>query len=145
MTLIDANLLVYAYDSSSPRHEAAKDWIEERFSNPEPVRIAWTTVLAFVRITTNPNLLERPLSIDEAAEVVDEWLTLPQVRLAHPGPDHWPLLRRLLADGQAVAGLAMDAHLAALAIGLGAQLHSTDRDFTRFEGLRWSNPLESRD
>jgi predicted nucleic acid-binding protein len=49
-----------------------------------------------------------------------------------------------LTDGQAIANLVTDAHLAALAIEHGCELISTDSDFARFPKLKWKNPLASR-
>jgi predicted nucleic acid-binding protein len=47
----------------------------------------------------------------------------------------------MLTDGQAVANLVTDAHLAALAIEHGCELASTDAGFARFPTLKWRNPL----
>jgi toxin-antitoxin system PIN domain toxin len=140
MILIDANLLIYAYDSGSENHEAARQWLEHTFSAPEPIRLAWVTLLAFLRITTNPRL-GRPLALAEAVSIVDDWLERPNVGLLAPGERHWEILRTLTPKSQARGNLVMDAHLAALAIEHGATLHTTDRDFSRFAGLRFSNPI----
>lgn len=141
MILVDANLLLYAYDSGSEHHAVARRWIEEAFSAPQPVRLAWVTVLAFLRITTNPRLRAQPFTPAEAVSIVDEWLSLPNVAILKPGERHWSILRGLLPESQARGPLAMDAHLAALAIEHGATLCTTDRDFTRFAALRVANPL----
>jgi len=142
MILIDANVLLYAYDPSSPHHEAARDWLEAAFSEPEPVGLAWMTVLAFLRIGTSPRPLENPLSVDEATAIVAEWLERPTVALLNPGERHWTTLCEVLAKGQAHGPLIMDAHLAALAIEHGATLATCDRDFARFPGLKFFNPLD---
>ncbi len=141
MILIDANLLLYAYDPSSPHHEAGRGWLETTFSRQEPVGLAWTTVLAFLRISTSPRPLEHPLSTLEAVAIVSEWLDRPMVTLLSPGEAHWEVLRRFLTEGQAPGLLVMDAHLAALTIEHGATLATTDKDFARFPGLRLLNPL----
>jgi toxin-antitoxin system PIN domain toxin len=141
MILIDANVLIYAYDSSSPFHGPARRWLEEVLSRPEPVRLAWVSILAFLRITTHPRVFEKPLSIDEAVSIVDSWLGQPPVAVLEPGSRYWPILRQLLPAAQARGPLVMDGQLAALAIEHGATLCSTDLDFTRFEGLRLENPL----
>ena len=141
MILIDANLLIYAYNSGSREHDRARPWLEGVLSRPEPVGLAWLTILAFIRITTTHRLLARPFSLEEVISVVDEWLGLPQVALLDPGPRHWEILRGLVASAQARGSLAMDAELAALSIEHGATLCTTDRDFSRFEGLRFVNPL----
>ena len=71
----------------------------------------------------------------------------PTVRLAGgrfvvvPGERRWSFLRSLLSESGVAGNLTTDAHLAAIAIGHGAELESADGDFARFRGLRWSNPL----
>jgi toxin-antitoxin system PIN domain toxin len=143
MTLIDANILLYAYDRSSSHHQAARDWLEKIFSGPESVGLAWVTLLAFLRIGTSPRVVENPLSVNEAATIIAEWLKRPMVTLLNPGERHWEILRRLVDKGQARGNLIMDAHLAALAIEHGATLATCDRDFARFPGLKFSNPLDT--
>jgi toxin-antitoxin system PIN domain toxin len=141
MILVDANILVYAYNPSAERHAAAKRWLEAAVAGPVPVRLAWVTVLAFVRIMTHSQVFRRPLSLREAVAIVDEWLGHPTVSVLDAGERHWPILRGLLLDGQAAGPLSTDAYLAALAIEHGATLHTTDRDFARFPGLKVVDPL----
>ena len=141
MILIDANLLLYAYDPRSHEHEAAKAWLEATLSGSPLVRFAWLTLWAFLRISTNSRVYERPLSPAEAAQAVSAWLAQPSAGVLDPGERHWEILRRLTHDGQSSGPLVMDAALAAIAIEHGATLQTTDRDFARFSGLRWVNPL----
>lgn len=140
MNLADANLLLYAYDTSSPRHELARAWLEENLNGREPFAIPWSSVHAFLRIGTHPSVFAHPLSIREAADAVESWLGLPAVHVPEPGPRYWPILQGLLIGGQARGNLVGDAHLAALAIEHGATLCTTDRDFARFPGLRVVDP-----
>jgi len=141
MILVDANLLLYAYDTSTPQHEKAQHWWEQQLSNPAPVRLAWVTVLAFIRIGTNSKIFSKPLSIEEACATVVTWFQCPMLAILNPGERHWDILANLLQHTQAAGNLVMDAHLAALAIEHGAMLYSTDYDFSRFQGLNWQNPL----
>jgi len=141
LILIDANLLIYAYNSGSREHEGARPWLEGVLSQPEPVGLTWMTLLAFMRITTTSRLMAQPFSLEEVVSIVDEWLALPQVVVLDAGPRHWEILRGLLLAGQASGALVMDAELAALAIEHGADLCTTDRDFARFAGLKVENPL----
>lgn len=141
MILIDANLLIYAYDASSSFHRPARAWLEEMLSSPAPVCLPWASILAFLRITTDRRILAKPFPGEEAAAIVDEWLAVPVVRVPEPTSRHWQILEGLITGDQATGPLVTDAHLAALAIEHGAELCTTDRDFTRFEGLRWRNPL----
>jgi hypothetical protein len=144
MILIDANLLIYAYNPASEQHSAAKRWLERTIAGAVPVRLAWVTVLAFVRIMTHAQVFRRPLSLNEAVRIVDEWLAHPTVSILEPGERHWPILRELLLTGQAAGSLATDAFLAAVAIEHGATIHTTDRDFARFPGLNLVDPLRKR-
>jgi toxin-antitoxin system PIN domain toxin len=140
--LVDASLLLYAYNTSAPEHVAARDWWSARLDSPGLVGLAWVTILAFLRITTSPRVYPRPFSGAHARRQVDLWLERSQVRILQPGERHWPILRELLATSQSTGPLTTDAHLAALALEHGASLCSTDRDFTRFPGLTWENPLD---
>lgn len=142
MIVLDANILLYAYDSGSSKHKAARAFVEDAFSQAEPVGLPWQTVAAFLRIITNTRLPGERFSLKDAVTVVDHWLEQPNVRLLVPGEDHWPLLRRMIVEGQAPGTLVSDAQIAALTIEYGGSLQTTDRDFARFPGLRWENPLE---
>lgn len=142
MIAIDANLLIYAYDSGSAHHERARKWLESVLSGQQTVRIPLQSALAFLRITTNSRIFAAPFSAERAVLIVDSWLKQPQVDWLAAGPRHWPILRKLIPDSQAIGPLVTDGHLAALAIEHGAVLCTSDRDFARFEGLTLLNPLD---
>jgi len=141
MKLVDAHLLLYAYDASSDLHKKARLWLEDLFSQPKPVCLSWTTILAFLRITTNPRAFTHPLSAAEAVDIVSEWLSQPVTVILNPGDRHWKILSGFIKDGQANGPLTTDAHLAALAVEHGATLCTLDRDFLRFKGLELLNPF----
>ena len=142
MILIDANLLIYAHDAGAAVHQRSKEWLERTLEAGELTGFAWATLLAFLRITTSPRPFAAPFTSEEAASIVMGWLSNPSASLLHPTERHWTILSKLIEEGQAKGPLVMDAHLAALAIEHGATLCTTDRDFTRFKGLRLLNPLE---
>lgn len=141
MILVDANLLLYAYHTQAPQHAASRAWLERALSGEEFVGFAWMTLWAFLRIGTNPRVFERPLALDEASAAVSAWLDQPATGIVDPGERHWEILQDLMRGGQAAGPLITDAALAALAIEHGATLHTTDRDFARFPGLKWIDPL----
>lgn len=142
MKLIDVNILLYATNRDSPRHRPANAWLDETLSGEETIALPWIVLLGFLRITTHPRIMKRPLTPTRAIDVVGSWLGLPQVFSPAPGDEHWRILRELLTDSGTGGNLTTDAHLAALAIELGAELCSTDRDFGRFHRVRWVNPLD---
>jgi toxin-antitoxin system PIN domain toxin len=111
------------------------------FGGTETVALAWAVVLAFIRLTTKPQLVTRPFTVDEALDVVDGWLSRPNVVVVHPTDRHARILRELLAPLGAGGNLTTDAHLAALSLEHGAELCSSDADFSRFPGVRWHDPL----
>jgi toxin-antitoxin system PIN domain toxin len=142
--LVDANLLLYAEDSSSEHHEAARTWWDAQLSGLDPVGLCWPVLNAFIRIGTNPRLHQRPLTLKEATERVQSWFDQPCVRLIQPTDQHWTIFQQMLRAGNAVGNLVSDAHLAALAVEHSCVLHSTDADFSRFRGLKWKNPIAAR-
>jgi toxin-antitoxin system PIN domain toxin len=143
--LVDANVLLYAYHPRAEHHEKSRAWLESALSGPGLVRFAWLTLWAFLRIATNPRAFERPLAPPEAEAAVSSWLAQPAAGILEPGERHWEILRRLMREGQTSGPLIMDAVIAAIAVEHGAMLCTTDRDFSRFPGLKWTNPLSASD
>ncbi len=141
MILPDVNLLLYATDELSPRFTPARAWLEDSLNGEETVAFAWSVLLAYIRLTTKPLVVSSPMSVDDALDIVDGWLRLPNVIVVHPTDRHLAVLRELLGPLGTGGNLAADAHLAALAIEHGATLCSSDGDFRRFAGLRWTDPL----
>jgi len=142
LILLDANVLLYAYDRASERHKTAASWLETALSGTETVGLSWSVLLAFLRITTSPRMLRESLSMAEAVSAVSQWLERPNVRVIEPGERHWEILRSILVDRQIRGGDVMDGHLAAIAKEHGAVVCTHDRDFARFPGLKTLDPLE---
>jgi toxin-antitoxin system PIN domain toxin len=138
----DINLIVYAYNEAAPHHSRARDWWTEQMSGSTPVAIPWAVVFGFPRLVTHPSVLAMPLAPEEALERVSEWFEQEHVIGLDPGPRHLRIVRDLFRATGVAAGLTTDTHLAAIAIEHRAELHSNDRDFERFPGLRLHNPLE---
>lgn len=141
MILPDANLLLYAYHPRAPQHESSRAWLEEVLSGSQIVAFTWLTMWAFLRISTNARVFEEPLTAGEAIGIVSLWLDRPNVTVLGPGPRHWEILQELIEESQSIGPLVTDASLAATTIEHGAVLHTTDRDFSRFAELEWTNPI----
>ena len=141
MIVIDANLLIYAYNEASELHAGGRRWLERALSGADPVRLPWSSIHAFLRIMTQPSLFERALSMQRAAAIVDQWLAQPHVSIIEPGRRYWLIFRQLLPKAQIRGNLVMDAHLAALTLEQAGTLYTTDKDFSRFDELRVVNPL----
>ncbi|HSW08602.1 TA system VapC family ribonuclease toxin [Aquabacterium sp.] len=135
MKLPDTNVLIYAANRDAPQQAAASRWLGEAFDDGGGVGLSWQALLGFIRICTRHGILSRPLTVEQALQAVDGWLSHPAARVLEPGAKHAALLGRLLIGAGTAGNLTSDAHLAALAIEHGAILGSFDRDFGRFAGL----------
>lgn len=140
MIIVEANVLLYAYNPASSHHESCRGWLEQALNGSEQIGIPWQTVLAFIRIATNPRVFQRPLAVAEAVAVVEEWLDGPAAMIVEPAEGYWDLLKEQLIAGQVSGPLVTDAALASLAIQNGARLCTTDRDFARFQSLKTLDP-----
>lgn len=141
MILVDANLLVYACAPTLPLHERARVWLDASLNGSAQVGLPWASLLAFVRVVSNPRIFEPAETIAAAWDRVEEWLGRGPVWIPEPTERHPSILGAFLRQAVDRPKLVPDAHLAALAIEHGLTLCSTDGDFARFPGLRWENPL----
>jgi hypothetical protein len=139
--IIDANLLIYAVNRDAPRHRPARRWLEAVLGHSESVGFAWPVLLAFLRLTTRRAVFDNALEARQALDIVEGWLSRRCAVVVQPGDRHLGILRELIEPLGTGGNLTSDAHLAALAIENGAELCSCDTDFSRFPGLRWTNPL----
>lgn len=135
MKLPDTNVLIYAANEDAPQHHRAYRCLEDAFSRPGGVGLAWISLVSFVRVTTRRGILAHPLSTQAALGLMNFWLDRPRARVLHPTDRHAELLGGLLTSAGTAGNLTNDAHLAALAIEHGATLVSFDHDFHRFDGL----------
>ena len=142
MIIVDANLLIYAVNLDAPHHERARHWLEQALSGTTVVGLPWICMLAFVRVTTHPRILARPLGVEEACGFVQSWLNEPIVEPVSPGRGHWPVFYNLIRTSGTGGNLTSDAHVAAMAIEQGASIYSADYDFRRFPGVLHVNPLD---
>lgn len=140
MVVVDADVLLYAVDTTTTHHEAARAWLDASLAGAEAVGLAWVALLAFVRISTSRAILPTPMAIDEALAQVQSWLGAPAAVVAHPTSRHAAVLGGLLREAGTAGNLTTDAHLATLAVEHGADVVSYDRDFGRFAGIRHRLP-----
>jgi toxin-antitoxin system PIN domain toxin len=140
VTVVDADVLLYAVNSSSPHHRAARRWLEQALNGDEPVHLTWLALLAFLRIATMPSFSARPLALAEALEVIDDWLAAPAALIAHPTANHASVLTKLLSEVGTTGERANDAHLAAIALEHGTGVCTFDRGIARFAGLKVTRP-----
>lgn len=141
MIVPDINLLIYAYNRQDTRRAPAKAWWETLLHGNTSVGIPWVTASGFIRIITYRRIFIEPLPAADAVRHVRAWLDQPNVIILYPGPKFPGLFFGYLEKLGIAGDLTTAAQLAAIAVENQAELHSNDTEFSRFEGLRWSNPL----
>lgn len=143
MIVPDVNLLLYAYDSQSPFHQRARDWWLACMSGDESIGLAQPVIFGFLCLGTSARVFEHPWTMHEAVAHVSAWTARRNVRVLLADVDHVERVVSLLqAAGSAGGNLITDAQIAALAQVHDAEVHTADRDFMRFEGVRCRFPLD---
>jgi uncharacterized protein len=142
MYLVDANILVYATDPGSEHHATARDWLDEQTAGlPRSVGLPWPSLLAYLRLVTNPRMYSPPADAIAAWQRIQDWLSRPASWVPVPGPRHREVLGEIVQGCRPTGNLVPDAHLAALAREHGLTVVSTDSDFAKFSGIAWFNPV----
>jgi len=142
--LVDANLLLYAH------HPRAGSTMEAGLGSKACSRDLISFVSLGFAVGLSPDCNQSPRVRTSAVHDLSRSGDFLMARSAgcrnsRSGPTALGILRGLVRDGQAAGPLVMDAVLAAIALERGAMVSTTDRDFSRFSGLKWTNPLgESR-
>ncbi len=142
MRLVDVNILVHAHREDTPRHLEMRRWLEALSKSDEAFGLADLVLSGFLRVVTHPKVFSVPTPLEIAIAFTEQLRALPQTVILAPGPRHWDIFTRLCRAVEARGSLVPDAYLAALALEHGCELVTTDRDFSRFPGLRWSYPLD---
>ena len=142
MILVDVNVLVYAHRVDTDRHAEYKAWLEDLWAERSAHAVSEMVLSSFLRITTHHRVFDPPTPFDRALAFVDQVRSRPNAVIIAPGARHWEIFTDLCRKSEAAGNLVPDAYLAALAIESGSELITTDRDFTRFRGLRSRHPLE---
>jgi toxin-antitoxin system PIN domain toxin len=141
MVLFDVNVLVYAHRADAPNHTAYRQWLEGIVNGPTAYGVSELVISGFMRVVTHPRVFDPPSTFSEALTFAKQVRDQPHAVLQHPGPRHWDIFISLCKNTNLKGNLVPDAYLAALAIESGCEWVTTDRDFSRFPGLKWSHPL----
>lgn len=141
MLLLDANILVYAHREDATRHEAFLRWLEDLVNSDHAYGLSDLVLGGFIRIVTHPKVFNPASAMERALAFAQELRERPNAVSINPGPRHWEIFCRLCRVTGVKGNLVPDAFLAALAIETGSEWVTTDRDYSRFPGLRVRHPL----
>jgi hypothetical protein len=136
----DVNVLVYAHREELPEHEPCRRWLEETVAGDAAFALFDLVLSGFLRIVTHPRVFRTPSPLDVALAFASELRGQPNCVLVQAGLRHWAIFERLCSEAGVKGNLVADAYLAALAIESGCEWVTTDRDYSRFAGLRWRPP-----
>lgn len=142
MVLPDVNVLVHAHRTDAPHHAACHDWLDGVVNGDASYAVSDLVLSGFIRVTTHPKVFAKPTPLADAIGFAETLRGQPNSVTVAPGPRHWRIFASLCADAGVKGNLVADAYLAALAIEAGCEWVTTDRDFSRFKGLRWRHPLQ---
>lgn len=140
MLLPDVNILVYAHRKDSPLHAQSLQWLETLINSDQAFAMSGLVLSGFLRTVTHPRIFNPPSSLKDALAFVEQIRKLPNCVVVSPQDRHWEIFTKLCVNANAKGNLVPDAYYAALAIETGSTWITTDRDFSRFPGLRWSAP-----
>lgn len=141
MILLDVNVMVYVHREDTPGHAAYLKWFREATGSDAPFGVSDLVLSGFLRVVTHPRVFRVPTPMKAALAFVDAVRERPNAVLISPGVRHWGIFATLCRTTGVKGNLVADAYLAALAIESGSEWITTDRDYSRFPGLRWRHPL----
>jgi toxin-antitoxin system PIN domain toxin len=139
--LPDVNVLICAFREDSPDHKKYRRWLESVVRGDMAYGMSPQVLVAVVRIVTHPRIFVPPTPLEEALAYANLLVDQPHCQVIQPGPRHWGIFRGVCQRARASGNLVQDAWFAALAIESGCEWITTDRDYARFEGLRWREPF----
>lgn len=142
LLLPDVNVLLHSHRRSTPESEAVQEWFVDAVNSRRAIALSDQVIAGFVRVATNPKAYHPPTPLSKAIEFVDGLITQPNCTIVGSGPLHWEILRETLMTADARGNLVTDANIAALAIEYGFTIITRDRDFARFDNIRWLDPLD---
>jgi uncharacterized protein len=141
LILPDVNVLLYAFRTDAENHPSYRTWLEEVVNGETAYAISPQVLASVIRLATHPRIFARPSRLADALAFASVLVAQPHCQIIQPGPRHWGIFTALCRKANTNGNLVQDAWLAALAIEWGCEWITTDRDFARFDGLRWRAPI----
>jgi len=139
---VDTNILLYSHRKASPWHREAKAVLTNLAEGRKPWAIPWPCLHEFVAISTHPRIFSPPSTLEEAISQINAWRGSPVLAVLSEDDTFHEIWEKTLINAKICGGAAHDAKIASLCLAYGVSvLYSADRDFSRFKGLKVTNPL----
>lgn len=143
MILLDVNVLIYAHRAEMPEHPAMIKFLTGLIGGDVMFGIPNVVFASLVRIATQPSW-KPPSTPAQALDFCNSIQSSPHCLVVEPSKRHWEIFDRLCRSVNARGKLVADAYLAAFALDRDDQWVTCDKDYARFPGLRWRNPLDGQ-
>ncbi len=143
MFVVDTNILIYAANEDAPEHARCREQLDEWRTRAGAWYLTWGICYEFLRVTTHPRVMERPLSATDAWSFLQSVLASPGISLLIPTARHAAVLTELIGRVPSLHGnLVHDATTAALMHEHGIRrIYTRDTDFHRFPEIEPIDPL----
>jgi toxin-antitoxin system PIN domain toxin len=142
LILCDVNVLIYAFRSDSVDHANYRKWLEDIVNGSSDYGVSPQVLAAVARICTHRKIFSQPSTTAETFAFCRALTDQPNAVIVEPGERHWSIFEALCQKASAAGNLIQDAWFAAIAIESGCEWITTDRDYSRFEQLRWRTPFQ---
>jgi uncharacterized protein len=139
---LDTNILVYAHRQEAPRNEVASALLARFCESRDAWAIPWPCIAEFYSVVTNRRIWKEAASTpSQALAQLSAWCASPSLMLLSEVPSSLEVLVSILQKTQVQGPAVHDARIVSICIAHGIEmLLTTDRDFSRFTGLRYETP-----
>ncbi len=144
MFVVDTNIFLYAAIESFDEHTKARKCLEQWRTTSAVWHSTWSIFYEFLRVSTHPAVLKRPLTPPQAWSFLEAVLSSRGFSLLPETPQHGVHVARISGERRSVIGnLWHDAHVVALMREHGIrEIMTADTDFHKFAAVRVTNPLK---
>ncbi len=143
--LIDTNLFVYASFDDFPYHQKSLDFLKSCAVSSDSWYVTWGIVYEYAQVVTRTPPFKNPLSLLQAWDNVEKFLSFPNVSILREGEEHSARFASLAKEHSGLTGTILhDFHnLVIMKENDLNVVYTADTDFHRFKGIRVINPLQS--
>ncbi|MCJ7560890.1 type II toxin-antitoxin system VapC family toxin [Candidatus Bathyarchaeota archaeon] len=142
-TLLDTNILVHAYNKSSPHQRKASKIVKKALQGKIDAYVSSQVLYEFYAIVTNPKRVEHPMPSDEAAELCTELWECHEIEKMNPTPLAPKEVFNLAKEMKLSKGRIFDCVLAITAKENKIEAIYTENvdDFKNYRFVKAVNPL----
>ena len=141
--LLDTNILVHAYNKSSPHQSKASKIVKKALQGEIDAFVSSQVLYEFFAIVTNPKRVEHPMPSEEAADLCTELWACHEIEKINPTPTATREVFKLANEMKLSKGRIFDCILAIVAKENRIEAICTENvdDFKKYKFIKIINPL----